>query len=419
MDLWRSRVINGILKLPDQNRSPEELAMRLAADVLIRVAPTRLHAMDLWPAIWALAASLTRQFRGSIYLHTGDAPLPPSPSPLGSRFVTTKALPACTVEIAIGLEPATGAPIRLWGDASGNTITVGTLCSESGPALPWSAFALAGYLSYAALASAVEIPPFRQHLCMRELVLPGPTGDISSEGLGPELHFLGMGHLGNAYLALLFFLTERLAIRPVVRLVDRDRLTEDNTSTHILVDPDAPSIGENKVLALGDRLTTWGYRVISDVLDLSWGRKPVPMAARLAFLGFDNLEARRIAASSGYEWLIDAGIGTAFQRPRMTWHAFAGDYDMAKQLFKEPNPANGADVPSNSRLRQSLESHNSGCGWVEFQGIAASAPAMGLIASAFVWCEALQAPNGERKAVQGSAILWSPLLPYWRKEITC
>ena len=57
MELYESRVINGVLKAYGGEYAPEDVANRLACDILISAPEERATENDLWPCIWALAAA--------------------------------------------------------------------------------------------------------------------------------------------------------------------------------------------------------------------------------------------------------------------------------------------------------------------------------------------------------------------------
>lgn len=414
MNLWEDRLINGFVKMFAGRIAPEKIEHSLAQDVVIYAPPDRAIEEDLWPCIWALAATLERQFRGEIFIDVGLDQSLPAPAPLGLRCLFKRAPRKCHVGIGLGVKSEIDSAIQIFGDARSNIISFETLLPPEGQgANPTSSFALAGYLSYSALAQVVGVPPFRGGNRVTTLDLPS-AGKFDPSCLNTNLSVLGLGHIGNAYLALLFFISRRFPSKPQLILIDKDRIESLNWTTNILLPENQSWVGIPKVDALAELTRTWGYETISLITDINWGWT-APPGSRYAMLGFDNFTARRIAVAAGYDWLIESGVGTSFERPRISWHSLPPDNGIAKRLFgKESMRPLEQDVEDTPFIHH-LKSENAGCGWLTFQGIQASAPSMGLVAAAYGWCELQIAISGNRFPIQGSAYLWSSLLPFWRR----
>lgn len=418
MNLWEDRLINGFVKMFAGKIAPEGIVNSLAQDVVIHAPADRAFEDDLWPCIWALAATLERQFRGEIFIDAGLDQSLPAPAPLGSRCHFKKPPTKCHVGIGLGMKSKIDSPIQIFGDARSNTISFAALLPpERQGANPTSSFALAGYLSYSALAHVVGVPPFRGDDCVTTLDLPS-TGKFDPSCLiNTNLSVLGLGHIGNAYLALLFFISRRFSSKPQLILIDKDRIESLNWTTNILLTENQSWIGMPKVDALAQLTRTWGHETISLMADINWGWT-APPGSRYAMLGFDNFTARRIAIAAGYDWLIDSGVGTSFERPRISWHSLPPDNGIAKRLFGQVSMGPLEQNIENTPFSRHLKSENAGCGWLIFQGIQASAPSMGLVAAAYAWCELqIAISSGNRVPIQGSTYLWSPLLPFWRRTL--
>lgn len=416
MNLWEDRVINGVSKTFAGKVPPDDIVESLTQDVLIHAPSYRATETDLWPSIWALAATLERQFRGEIFIDVGLERALPSPAPLGSRCHFGNASRKSHVEIAIGMAPNADAPIQLFGDARSNSISFSTLLPMERPlANPIASFAMAGYLSYAALAHTVGLPSFRWDDRVPILDLP-LTGNLDLSRLQTSLSILGLGHLGNAYLALLFFIMRQSSSKPQMILIDKDRIQPSNRTTHILMPEDQSWVGRPKVEVLTKLTESWGLKTTPLRADLNWGWT-APLHSQYALVGFDNFTARRVVAAAGYDWLVESGIGTSFERPRITWHSLQPDNALAKQLFgKEPAKSVEQNFEDTSFIHK-LKTVDAGCGWIIYKGIEAAAPSMGLVAAAYAWCELQVVLLGGILPIQGSAYLWSPLLPFWRRSM--
>ncbi len=414
MAWWEDRICNGLARAGGGSLTQRDIERILAHDITICADSRRATEDDLWPGIWALAATLSRQFTGTIYLSTGlDKPLP-APGPLSSRCVFTDHPPSCQLVVGLGQTPISSSYVSLWGDARGNKISLGhNIPGET--ASPISAFALAGYLSFALMASAAGFAPYKERFCQCTLEI-GPANVSVVDMTGERLAILGLGHLGNAYLALLYFMTRRHGNQPKLFLLDRGedggRLEKANWKTHILLDETADWEGLLKTDVISTHLKALGLPADTDSQTLNWGWKKPATHPQLALMGFDSFDARRRAIDGGYEWLVDAGIGVRFDCPRITWHSLPPDNQLGKRLFNEGMASKNLEISSDSLLAKSLDDPQNPCGWVtSFHGISAAAPSMGIVAAAYAWTEVLKVWAGERQFMKGSAYLWSPGIP--------
>ena len=416
MELYENRIINGVLK-SDVVREPEEARALLSQDIEIVAHGGRATQDDLWPCIWALASVLQRQFSGKIFIRVGlTAPLS-QPLHLGSRcqFASVPAKEA-TLRIYIGRIPDLNDLSALWGDARGACISYQSLLEGNARADPISCFALAGYLGFAALATAVRIPAFRKDLVVGQLDFS--FGYAQPWALPKDgLTFIGLGQLGQAYLSLLFFLTAAGGGTPPIVLLDKDSFEPPNYSTQILLEEGDGWVGLEKAKLLAIRMRKWRWNVEGEVTELTWNWKRPAYHPRLAVLGLDDLGVRRMAIAAGYDWLVDAGLGTSFLTPRLSWHSLPPDPALARELFGDGRDAGPSAVRINTPFVKRLKETPGGCGWVTFQNIQASAPALGLVTAAFVWSEIACVLRELREPIQGRAIAWSPLLLFYRRQM--
>jgi hypothetical protein len=183
--------------------------------------------------------------------------------------------------------------------------------------------------------------------------------DVPVSGLG-DLAFLGLGHLGQAYLSLLYFQRRRVAIPAKITLLDGGTFEDGNWHTQVLIEEDSKWLGVPKATYLSERLIGWGFSPVPDQVTLSWGWRARSARSLTAILGFDNFPARRIAAAAGYSWLIEAGLGDSFLQPRLTWHSIPSDSRLASRLFPDREDLEPAR-PRNA-FEDDLRSR-SGCGW--------------------------------------------------------
>jgi hypothetical protein len=408
VQLYEDRIIAGVIKA-GIGQSLEEVGQLLSRDIEIVVPSKRATEGDLWPCVWALCASLERQFTGNIHVQCGlSAPLD-QPAKLSGRCSFGTLPKTVPLRIYIGIRPA--ASDAIWGDARANVIAHGTSLEGSVPAHPAACFALAGYLGYAALAQTIGIPTHRLGYCTDRLVLP--VDDANSAVCPLELTIIGLGQLGQAYLALLYFLALRTASTPSLVLVDKDFFEMPNQRTQILLEEGGAWEGCEKAKFLAELVRSWGWTAQGDVTTLDWGWKRPGRHPRMALLGLDDLDVRRMAVAAGYDWIIDAGLGTSFAEPRVSWHSLPPDNHLARNVFKSLKRDDSLAFLENTQIQDRLLSTPGQCGWVTFKNLTAAAPAMGLAGAAYAIAELLRG----REAITGRACLWSALLPFSREPL--
>lgn len=416
LETYENRIVNGLLKAEAVD-GPERAVDLLARDIEIVADPERATEDDLWPAIWALATVLERQFSGNVYIRAGLMHPLRQPARLGSRcHFASETHSENAITIDLGRPPASQQS-TLCGDARGGIVRYGSVIDSSERATPLACFAIAGYLGFAALALAAGIPGYREEFSVPEIVLPchGLALPRLPEG---GLEFIGLGHLGQAYLALLFFLAARTSQVPRVQLVDKDGFESPNWSTQILIEAQDEWIGVPKADYLRERARTWGWHVESEVAEIKWGWQRFGRNSEFAILGLDRFEVRRMAIAGGYCWAFDAGLGDSFLHPRISWHSIPADNTLAKRLFPETETAPTPRQQPATPFIEGLRNTPGGCGLLTYEGIQASAPSLGLVASAFLWSELVLFVSGTREQVQGSATIWSPIVPPLRTLLT-
>lgn len=403
MELHNDRIINGLLKADIGLSTPEQICERLGQDVAIYAVPGRANTGDLWPCIWFLAAALERQFTGQVWISAGLDEALPSPIPLGSRcrFIAGKA-PECPITVSVGEASPSGGRTAIGGDARGTELSYGRLLPTAIPAHPITCCALGGYLAFAALAQAAGIPAFHEEWRQDSLLLHF-SGEVNRI---PPLSVLGTGHVGQAFLALAYFVGRGDALS--VHLLDKDSFEDENLKTQILLCEDpAKWRGQPKAHYLGEVCRSWGWSVFEECKEITWGWKHGRPDQPLAFLGFDNMDARRIAVEGGFPWVFECGVGTDFCRPKVSWHSIPADRSLAKKLFKDA--ARRRDEPSG--FARSISDSPGDCGRVVFENVEASAPSLGLVAASATFAEIATFLAGNRVARSGRAFVWSPLLP--------
>jgi hypothetical protein len=415
MQNYENRIINGILKADNVALNPDDVANHLSSDIQIIVDNGRMTSEDLWACVWSLAKVLEKQFLGKIYIRGNQTWSElPCPSKLSKRVIFTTDEPDVAFTIGIGIKPRGVSEERcIFGDACGSRISFGNILLPSEPAHPISCFALGGYLGFAALAKIVGIPDFRDDYTEPLLNLPF-TPDLSRD-FKEGLTFIGLGQLGQAYLSLLFFLNK--SVEQEIILIDKDRFEDPNYNTQILLNETKEWIGEPKTRYLEGLFKGVGWNVCGEKRELKWGYSRPPHHPSLAVLGLDKFEPRRIAINAGYDWIFESGLGTSFLQPRFSWHSLLPT-ESNEKFFKDLAQPRESEQPFSEFEKDLQDLTPGGCGWVTYKSIAATAPSMGLVASAFVWSEIFNYSPQKQFSVEGSAYLWTSGLPFTREFIS-
>jgi len=409
LESYQNRIVNGLLKA-HAAIEPDEALDKLSREFEIVADHRRATEDDLWPAIWALAAVLERQFSGDIHIRAGLKHALRQPARLSSRcHFGTAARSRNAITIYLGRHPFSQ-HLNLYGDTRGATVTYDSTLESLERANPVGCFALAGYLGFAALALAAEIPAYRKEFAAPQVSLPSESQELPKL---PErgLDFIGLGHLGQAYIALLFFLTPEISQCPRIHLLDKDPFEDGNWSTHILIETQHEWIGIPKAEYLKRRAQTWGWDAASEVKEITWGWHRSERQSELAVMGLDKFDVRRMAIAGGYSWLFDAGLGDSFLRPRISWHSIPADNVLARGLFPDDDAPRPRRQQTTTPFIDLLRDTPGGCGLLTYEAIQASAPSLGLVASAFLWSEILNFLAGRKEQIQGSATIWSPMIP--------
>lgn len=412
MKITENRVINGLLKGFGESTSPEELKDLLSQDIEIVAPEYRATENDLWPAIWALGSILERQMFGQIYIRCGLRKQLPAPIHLGKscKFVDT----AQSVAISIRLGDSTISQTEniINADARFQKISIDEILQET-EALPTTieCFLLAGYLGFYTLAKITGIPEYRSEHSTKVLTLNYDYQLLKNKINKTQGYTcIGLGQLGQAYLSLLYFLYQGNFSGRKISLIDKDIFEEENGRTQIMLLENGGWLNTNKVDYISEIIETWGARATSNKKEIMWGWNKSRIDPTLALVGLDNFETRRMVCAAGFKYIIEAGVGTNMLQPKISWHSMPGNAKLGSILFQDIVLQKTEHF--SEKLVAKLKQTPGECGLVLFKNISATAPSLGITASAFALSEL-----GHNEFTLGNACLWSPLLPILREKI--
>jgi len=408
-EIAHDRILNGLLKGFGGAVSPDEFESRLGKSIEIVVPPMR--STELWPAIWALASILERQSRGLVFVNAGMTQAPFAPSPLGPRVKFVDGATPSDFKIAVATETAGHPANTVVADAAAGRIAVGGLLSPASEPSPVECFALAGYLGFRALAALAGIPSYREDFASGILEIPVDAVALAeSLRASPGYTCVGLGQVGQAMLALLYFLYHGDYDRRRLNLIDPDIFVSENQRTQILLGERQPWLNAAKATYMEELCRSWNAEALGESEAITWGWKRGSRPS-VGLVGPHDFETRRMACAAKFDAMIECGVGTNFLQPRVSWNVLRGDAERWRGLFAD-REVRSPEVAEASWVR-ALKASPGACGWVQFLGISATAPCLGVAAAAFAMAQFSQSVSGG-----GTAGLWSQLLPLQRFALT-
>lgn len=225
---------------------------------------------------------------------------------------------------------------------------------------------------------------------------PGGSDWISGQGDGPSLEFLpsklwllGLGHLGQAFLWALSVLPYRTGLNLVLQ--DADTVTPATVSTSILSEQECVGRKKTRVMAEWAELRGFSTRICERWFDESTVRQQDEPA--VALCGLDNSLGRRALDRSGFEFVVEAGLGHGYQDFRtLRLHTFPGSRSAAELFPATSHETSTIDRPAYQELKSKglLDQ----CGITLLAGKAVGAPFVGSVAASLAIAELLRLLHG-------------------------
>lgn len=376
--------------------SAEEAEAQLGALTLEIVIGPQAHCVAGHQAILTAVAVGRRTFAGGVSVVLDSDKRLCSNLPLGARTLggaletlgvgVISSAPAARIAIGIGTDVAEVDAFGWWDNWRAGAREAPTPCHGddnplagivAGAACVARAFSKARCACYPAI-SVFDLWPTPETT----------TGPAFSEVFLPsELWILGLGNLGQASLWSLSALPYAQPQAVKLVLQDRDRISAENWGTSILVKRGEygaykTQFGEAWCIARGfdvrrvDRWVDENHRV----------QEGEP---RIALCGFDKVEARKMLDASGYDLIIDTGLGRGhadFERFRIS--IFDREHRISDHFGQQRAPQ--ADAPQDYVKLVGLDQ----CGAALFGQVAVAAPYVSAIAGAFQISRAIAISSG-------------------------
>lgn len=286
-----------------------------------------------------------------------------------------------THTLIVGEETSTGshANIHVWWDGwRAGASNQGAACDDgSNPLSGITAGALGVGLAFEAArgeslgASTVDLWPVEQD---------GQAPAFCDVFLPGAIWMIGLGNLGQAFLWALFALPYANPGDVEIVLQDRDKVSEENWATSVLVRDEAYGFQKTKIAeqwALGK-----GFDVRRVDRWLTDADRITDEEPKLAFSGVDRIKARKDMAHLGFECIVDAGLGrTAQDYDRYRLTVFDGSDSIERHFEGMSDPQDRNDVPDTEPYT-SLAGEVGPCGAAEIAGASVAAAYVSAVAAA-------------------------------------
>lgn len=208
--------------------------------------------------------------------------------------------------------------------------------------------------------------------------------EIGSQGpvleyLPSSLWLVGLGHLGQAYAWTIGMLPYAQGHRPYLVLQDFDAVTKSNLSTCMLV-YDA-HLGRRKTRIVAEVLEACGFRI--DIVERRFNelQRLSPGDPTTALFGVDNVVARRSIDTSGFDLVVEAGLGSGYRDFRnIRTHVFPGS-KLASDVWTASDAVQRA-VELSPTYERLAETSTDRCGVTELASRAVATPFVGAMAAA-------------------------------------
>lgn len=210
--------------------------------------------------------------------------------------------------------------------------------------------------------------------------------------LPSNLWLIGLGHLGQAYLWILGLLPYKKPEEVMLVLQDFDTLQKSNDSTSLLTHPGL--IGSLKTRAMADWAESRGFRTRLVERRFPGGIQIANDEPRVALGGVDNPQARAAYEDTGFDWIIEAGLGGGPQEYQsIRLHTFPASTSAKKKWGGTPTTPT-LDARYNPAYDNLREHGVEECGLLQMASRSVGVPFVGMVAATLVVSELLRQLNG-------------------------
>lgn len=221
--------------------------------------------------------------------------------------------------------------------------------------------------------------------------LSPPSDEPPLSVLPSRLWFLGLGHLGQAYLWALGLLPYAEPAGVEIVLQDTDIITPSTESTSVL--SDAGLIGQKKTRAMAAWAERRGFLASIQERRFGLGFTRQDEEPAIALCGLDNALGRRALDNSGFQLVVEAGLGRGYQDFRsLRLHTLPASRTAGQIWPHVPQPIQAAEPVAYRKLVK--DDVLDRCGMTLLADKAVGAPFVGAVAGSLVVAEVLRMLHG-------------------------
>ncbi len=227
----------------------------------------------------------------------------------------------------------------------------------------------------------------------------------SADAVGPDditwapsrYWLVGLGHLGQGYLWSIGMFTYAASENVRLLLEDTDIVSKANLSTGLLLNEDM--LGGRKTRVVAARIEQLGLTTNLFERRLVSGEEPILDEPRLALIGVDNPQTRRVLSDCNFDLVIDVGLGggpTHYLDIQL--RSFPGDRTSKDVVAWQQDGRDNVDatVLDQPGYRDIIKGGND-CGALEIAGRTVGASFVGAVAGALAIAEAMRSLRDEHR----------------------
>jgi ThiF family len=227
---------------------------------------------------------------------------------------------------------------------------------------------------------------------------PGPTSPEALQ-LPRDIWLVGLGNLGQAFLWALASLNYRHPQEVALVLQDFDRVDEENFGTSILTGPE--DAGKLKTYIAEQWCLQRGFSVNRIDRPLDERTVVAHQEPRLAFSGLDKISVRKLLGSRGFQYVIDAGLGSnAGDFDRFRINTFDETFQPAAHFEGQEDADESARADAflvaSQTYKEAVDSASpeEACGLLAVAGKSVAVPYVSSLAACLVVAQAIRLVNG-------------------------
>jgi len=221
---------------------------------------------------------------------------------------------------------------------------------------------------------------------------PDPT-EPPLNHLPAKLWLIGLGNLGQAFAWCLASLPYPEGAGTTLMLQDFDRMAESNDSTSLLAVPEQPTA--MKTRWVGDWLERRGFEVLHEERRFGTWIRRHHLEPGAALCGVDNAVARAALEDTGFDLVVEAGLGGGTQGFRnFSLHCFPGPKRAGAIWGGAAATATAPDVSTMPAYQAMKDKGVDGCGLTQIASRTIGVPFVGLTAAILAVGELLRRLHG-------------------------